>query len=359
MHPRFENWNLRETQDRFIGCLLGGAVGDALGAPLEFMSLDEICSRFGPEGIRDYAPAYGRRGAITDDTQMTLFTLEGMIRAANRSCDRGLCSVETIIYYTYLNWLMTQGVQPGRIKFPDRSNGWLYTIRDLHHRRAPGNTCLSALRSGEMGTVDHPLNDSKGCGGVMRAAPLALMPYDPFKTACGAAAITHGHPSGYLAAGVLAQVIREILEGADLPKAVQLACAELKQNKSHQECLLAVENAVELAAQDKPSPEAVESLGAGWVAEEALAMSIYCALVADDFASGVLLAVNHGGDSDSTGSITGNILGALLGKDAIPGYWLDELELRSTIEELALDAVRHIVISPDYDGRDFEKYPPN
>lgn len=64
-------------RDRYQGCLLGGAVGDALGAPLEFMRRSEILQAFGPKGITDLVPAYGKLGAITDDTQMTLFTAEG------------------------------------------------------------------------------------------------------------------------------------------------------------------------------------------------------------------------------------------------------------------------------------------
>jgi len=66
-----------DLADRFRGCLLAGAAGDTLGAPVEFMGLASIRDRFGPGGIRGLAPAYGREGgAITDDTQMTLFTAE-------------------------------------------------------------------------------------------------------------------------------------------------------------------------------------------------------------------------------------------------------------------------------------------
>jgi ADP-ribosylglycohydrolase len=87
-----------------------------------------------------------------------------------------------------------------------------------------------------------------------------------------------------------------------------------------------------------PSPEVIERMGGGWVGEEALAISLYCALVSqDDFARGVLLAVNHSGDSDSTGAITGNLLGLTLGVDAIPEKWLAELELREEIEAVAGD----------------------
>lgn len=76
----------RHTIDHYEGCLLGGAVGDALGAPVEFMSLDAILRKFGPSGITEYFPAFGKTGAITDDTQMTLFTAEGMLRVVTRGC---------------------------------------------------------------------------------------------------------------------------------------------------------------------------------------------------------------------------------------------------------------------------------
>jgi hypothetical protein len=67
--------------NRYVGCMLGGAVGDALGAPVEFMRLSEIRQRYGSSGIMDYDRVYGRVGAITDDTQMRLFSAEGLLRA--------------------------------------------------------------------------------------------------------------------------------------------------------------------------------------------------------------------------------------------------------------------------------------
>jgi ADP-ribosylglycohydrolase len=95
-------------------------------------------------------------------------------------------------------------------------------------------------------------------------------------------------------------------------------------------------------------------MGGGWVGEEALAISLYCALVAgDDFTHGLLLAVNHSGDSDSTGSITGNILGLRLGRQAIPERWLAELELRDVIETVAIDLARLDSDSPEF----ARKYP--
>jgi len=337
----------RNSEEHFSGCLFGGAVGDALGAPLEFMSLDQIRATFGSEGLTDFVEAYGKRGAITDDTQMTMFTAEGLLRGYCRWSHRGIASAAGMAHHAYLRWLKTQGQMSSHPAFAHATraneNGWLLGVQALHACRAPGNTCLSALRSSRMGTMEEPLNDSKGCGGVMRMAPVGLFFGDAnqaFETGCEFAAITHGHPSGYLAAGCFAAIISQLVAGADLAKAVECALDILKGKPRHEECADAVARAVEMASKGNPSPEAVESLGAGWVAEEALAISLYCALVeSDDFSRGLLLAVNHGGDSDSTGAITGNILGLLHGERAIPQRWLRRLELCEEIRELASDMI--------------------
>ena len=206
-----------------------------------------------------------------------------------------------------------------------------------------------------------PLNDSKGCGGVMRMAPVGLIRYGPlglgasFRLGCRLAAITHGHPSGYLAAGAFAATIWGIADGQPLAASLKAAMEELVEKPDHEECLSALERAIALAEEGGPPPERVESLGEGWVAEEALAIAVYCALVAGDgFARGVRLAVNHGGDSDSTGAIAGNLLGALLGEEAIPARWLDEIELRTEIATIADD----LRVQYREDREWSQKYPP-
>lgn len=115
----------------------------------------------------------------------------------------------------------------------------------------------------------------------------------------------------------------------------------LRGQPDHGEVARAVDAARTLAAAGRPTPERLETLGGGWIAEEALAIAICAALVAGDFADGVLLAVNHSGDSDSTGAIAGNLLGARLGIGAILSRWLEELELREAITRIAgdLDAI--------------------
>jgi len=336
----------RTVQGRFVGCLLGGAVGDALGAPVEFMKRSEILRRFGPNGITTYAPAYGGLGTITDDTQMTLFTTEGLLRAWVRGCFKGITTYPGVTAHAYLRWLKTQGERSRcEIDFGADEPGWLFQQRALHHRRAPGNTCLSALRA--MTFFGEPArNDSKGCGGVMRVAPVGLFawqfrneqsPQEVFSLGTELAALTHGHPTGQLTGGVLAVLILALADGATLPDALVTAKACLRLEPGHEETLDAIDLAEELATSELPQVEAIARLGQGWIAEEALAIAIYCALVARSFKHGVILAVNHDGDSDSTGAIAGNLLGAMRGVKAIPDEWLEPLELRDVITELAED----------------------
>lgn len=338
-----------EMQLLFRGCLLGGAVGDALGAPVEFLRRGEILRRFGPEGIRDMAPAYGRVGAITDDTQMALFTAEGVLRAYVRAATRGICSPPGVIAHAYQRWLHTQGgdndLQSGQL------DSWLLDYPALHSRRAPGLTCLSTLEA--LTRAGPPAkNDSKGCGGIMRVAPIGMLyaaithaepdsaaPHRAmaFDLGCEASALTHGHPTGQLAAGAFAAIVCAILQGMAINEASDQALELLGKRDHHEETSHAMREAMRLAIEAPRSAQALTSLGEGWIAEEALAIGLYCALCAEDFGSALMLAVNHDGDSDSTGLIAGSLLGAALGVEAIPPRWLEPLELRELIEEIADD----------------------
>ena len=338
-----------KIQAKFRGCLLGGAIGDALGAPVEFMTTAQIIHQFGPRGITDMVPAHGVLGAITDDTQMTLFTAEGLLRAYVRSQRRGVCHPPSLIDAAYRRWLHTQGEAPDVGAPPEQ--GWLIQQTALFARRAPGVTCLAALKAKrQLGKPAH--NDSKGCGGVMRVAPIGMMLQalsaesprfrdanlrQAFDLASQAAALTHGHPTGQLSAGVFAAIIFQLLEGQSLRESIEHALALLKERPHHEETAVAIQCAIELAEQRSSPDQALDRLGEGWIAEEALAIGLFCALVADDFESGVIMAVNHNGDSDSTGLIAGHLLGALHGINAVPGRWLKVIELLGVLETVADD----------------------
>ena len=357
--------------DRYRGCLIGGAAGDALGYPVEFMSLDSIISRYGQSGIISYELKNGI-AEISDDTQMTLFTATGLLLGITRARMRGISANPwDYVRYSYKDWYRTQTE-----KFPldGYHYSWLDDVPELFSRRAPGNTCLSALASDKPGTIEEPINNSKGCGGVMRVAPVGLYCgrlYDDISTAdyIGAetAALTHGHPLGYIPAAALTHIIAVIVHyGYSIEKAVNSMMEEMRISKypddTHTNDFLSLIVTAMQLAKDRniKDAEAISILGEGWVAEEALAIAVFCSLrYSDDFSKAITAAVNHSGDSDSTGAITGNIVGAYLGLHGIPDKYMKDLELKDIIMEIADDLFHDYRISEDGYKEDpewYEKY---
>lgn len=345
-------------KDKVLGCIVGGAVGDALGYPIEFNSYTDIVKHFGNQGVIEYV--YDK-GLISDDTQMILFTIEGLLKENDGKYpfeEMKICNDN--IYESYLGWLSTQMLpysQRKEFKNYDEDSVLLNT-EELYDLRAPGNTCLSALSSGKKGTVDNPINNSKGCGGVMRVAPIGVY----FKPntynnafvsliAGFASAITHGNQLGYLPAAVLACIINKILYyNTSLKDAVVesvMVVDKIYNHPSEMRVLRELLNdAFRLAENDKDDYKNITELsghkfnGGGWVAEETLAIAVYCALkYENDFEKAVVAAVNHDGDSDSTGAVTGNIVGAIVGYNNIPKRYIERLELRNLIEEMTLKLI--------------------
>lgn len=344
---------MERNRDRYRGCLIGGAIGDAMGNPVEFMSLNRIKEVYGVKGIKDLV-IIDHTAKITDDTQMTLFTSEGLLRARARRAEKETCDLKSVVYYAYQRWLYTQGYHKMYADWVYDS--YLLKYKELYHQRAPGHTCLSALKSGNIGTPEDSINNSKGCGAVMRMAPVGLLfdKYKAFQYGIEFGALTHGHPSGYLSAGALACLISCINEGQTLESSLASTLLELKKYRGYEECSLLLEKAADLADHNISSEEAIPILGEGWIAEEALAIAIYCALkYQDNFKAGVLAAVNHDGDSDSTGAIAGNLLGAHCGIEKIPKQWIKQIELKDLVLEISDDL--HMGYRNDEEWR--KKYP--
>ncbi|WP_323745589.1 ADP-ribosylglycohydrolase family protein [Arthrobacter gandavensis] len=332
-------------------CLLGGALGDALGYAVEFDSLDGIRARFGTAGLTDFSQL-DKPAPVSDDTQMTLYTVDGLVEVLQWAND-GVGADETAcLWLSYLRWLKTQGESlPANAPYqPDR---WIDAQDVLHHRRAPGNACLSGLLTGEMGTKQRPVNaGSKGCGTVMRSAPFGLLPYvsdeTVYKFSADGAALTHGHPSALHSAAVFSALIHDLLPSGAALEDAAAAAVERALASGVPELAERLAAAVRLAAEERAgraasAPDRMkDALGEGWVAEEALAIGLYAALAASDagtpqehFRRAVAVAVNHDGASDSAASMAGNILGVLYGTAALPADWLQAIDARETVEAMA------------------------
>lgn len=336
-------------QDRIRGSLIGGAIGDALGYPIEFFSsYAQILDEYGEQGITrlDTHSRWAHDGlaVFSDDTQMTLFTACGLLNAHHLGIDP-----LQAISHAYLEWLQTQqGTCQGMAEC------WIRDVPELNHRRAPGNTCITSMESISLG--HEPNNYSKGCGGVMRIAPIPLYAAvggrmtieEAARLAADAARLTHLHPMGYIPAALESCVIYRLAQDEHPTRdameqyicdACNIIAGLYSADPRHLVAMQRLaEQAMALAANDQTDVDNIASLGEGWVGEEAVAIGLYCALRHfSDFEQAMIAAVNHSGDSDSTGAIAGNILGAAVGHASIPDYYKSPLELHDLILHLADD----------------------
>ncbi len=371
-------------QDKIRGSLIGGAVGDALGYPVEFMSLQAIKRKYGEKGIRRYQD-FDRNGkaVVSDDTQMTLFTANGLLFGVTRLCAHGGlgAGLKDFVRYAYLDWLDTQA---GVDDYKANHYCWIRDIVELNVQRAPGNTCMSALRA--IKNHNEVRNNSKGCGGVMRVTPVGLMAAadeltkvkdysgndvsrrnwtekEVVRLGGDCAEITHKHSLGYLPAAFMAGLVYYILMYEEeitfdiIESFLGAVYADVKQEytsdreqQALDELWTLIEKAVNQAGDNTVLDEnAIPRLGEGWTGDEALAIAIYSTLKhLDSFEDAIAAAVNHDGDSDSTGAICGNLMGAIVGYDAIPSHYTRDLELKELILEIADDIVQGCTINEDH-----------
>ncbi|WP_119731054.1 ADP-ribosylglycohydrolase family protein [Thermomonospora amylolytica] len=323
------------------GCLFGLAYGDALGAPTEFMSMEQIRRHYGDMGPDDLP---GTPARVTDDTQMTIAVAEGLLSALEHP--------PFIPDLVLPRW---------RRHFID----WFH---DPENTRAPGNTCLRACRSLDDGVpwVKATVHGSKGCGANMRVAPVGLVPGLTDEQRAGAAqlqaALTHGHPTGLAASELTAFAVwwlREGMDPADLPGALRERCHEQRTvyhsrwlqdlwqqpavpdpqtfiSRGWDECLAVLDRLDAALARADRDADPCEITGAGWVAEEAMATGLLCFLL---FPGDPVAAIRRGaassGDSDSIACLAGAFAGAHLGMDAWPAEWAGRIEYAGDLARFA------------------------
>lgn len=381
---REEQLKLR-TKDRIRGSMMAGAAGDALGYTVEFMSRKSILAKYDNKGITKFDLTSDDKALVSDDTQMTLFTACGMLMGVTRGYMRGIGGQpEKYVDGAYLDWYYTQTGKKKKILTDDFHYTWLRDLPELAHRRAPGNTCLSACESLFQGKKVQ--NNSKGCGGIMRVAPMALLMagywsrggsfynVQQMDEAGGeVAAVTHKHPLGFLPSAMLTHLIYGVIRMEENEIKTNIADIALetidtldniyKGEYEEEKRYLAnlTRMAVTFAANGKSDAENIQVLGEGWTGEEAWAIALYCAVRhVESMEDAIIAAVNHDGDSDSTGAVCGNIMGAIYGYEAMKskrlfcpqGRELEQtLELSNIILTLADDLYSSCIIS-EYDPID-------
>ena len=318
------------TNDKILGCYWGLALGDALGMPVEFRSIENIRQIYGEDGIQNP----GKNAIWTDDTEMTIAVSKSLLELGKIEEIKDLN--EDIIGQTFaegfINWLNNPGY-------------------------APGVTTTGSVRfletHGPEKWKNAGKNDSKGCGTVMRAAPLgiwaanAVKPELPFtngvyhkllsKISQIQSEITHGHKAATAAALAGSYAVALAINGVSPDK--MITPIEQYCNKIHPNFQNAMQRLKKsLSKREKGIYEtdldALNYIGEGWVGEEAFTMALYSTIRSpNDLKNGLRISVNHGGDSVSVACIAGSILGALHGMSIIPKDWIIYLAERERLEK--------------------------
>ena len=297
------------SSDRAAAILYGLALGDALGAPVEFFTLPQIHAEYGTHGIQEPPnPAL-----YTDDTQMTLALTDGLLDAG---LDTPIDAQMQAVGSRFIDWLNS----------PDND-------------RAPGRTCISGVERYESGIRwdQAGLDHSKGCGSAMRVAAIGYF-YQHDETrlrevASSSSVITHRHPTAIAAAVAAAYAVKLALDGVPvgqfIPRIMQFTDAMSDEMDA---ALYRVGHVGAWADEEA----ALQHIGQGWVGEEAVALALYCIIrYPDDYTACMRRAANTNGDSDSIACIAGGIMSARLGFEAIPSTWRSRCENRDYLETLA------------------------
>ena len=339
-------------QNFYRGCLLGMAVGDAMGYTVDDRSLEQIRQDYGPEGLLGYDLVNGYAD-VSSYTQLAAFAGNGLLLGLTRGQMQGIMAP----YVRYIalaerEWSQTQRYSGN----PERSVCWVSRDRELRGRRCMDTRMLDTLSRGRPGSMEEPVNRFVTPGAVTVAIPVGMF-FNPLRTdreeidrlGAEAVALTHGAPQAFLSGGVLAHIIsRLIWDGPRSLKELVKESIEALQDgfgreyhRQANEVRDGLNMALRLAASHNVScSDAMEHLKCTTV-PEILAGAVYAALCYENnFDEAMITAVNHSGCSAAVGAVTGAILGAKLGEEAIPDFYLEPLETVELLRELADDMLQ-------------------
>ena len=332
------------VESRIIGSLLGGACGDALGYPVEHKSYSRIVSTFGEKGL-DHMETTDGVALITDDTQMTIYTAQGLLHAYEKGCDYAGTVQE--VHKSYLRWIssllhsdVASLYQNIYLKEELEEND-LLKYNGIDKKMCRGGSTFAALLSGEVYSVRYPAPEGVRCGTTMRSAPIGVYchktPPLAFQLGRDCAALTHGHSSAYLSAGTMCMLIALLINGEELELAIDQCLQYLLTQLDGLPLYNVLKKGVELSKHPQEHPLSdIKQIGLGWRADENLAIALYCCLrYRKNVKEALCACINHDGDSDSVAAVCGNILGAYVGKEGLPDEFVNVVQFADLLEDQA------------------------
>lgn len=344
--------NNEKYMDKFEGGIIGSAVGDAFGYPLMKLTFEEICETFEKKGAMELAVSRKTGTALlTEATQMSLFTADGILWAQNEHVSDENAAVANYVFYSYQLWLYMQTKTIAsreyewlfdKSKNPNMSS--LLKSKGLGRARRLNDININALLDADnnnYGTLNKRVNENTDAGAVKRVVPVGLFygqtPDMAFRMGCDIGAVTHSHPDGYLPCGVYAAIVAQLIGDKPIDEAVNDAMVILASYPDNDNTYQMLQSAVDMAGDEDIDPqEGIPELGDGFSAVSCLAIAVYSALLhQSNYKYAIELATNHDGDSAACGAITGGILGAWYGLKKLPKDWIKKVQYRSLLETVA------------------------
>ncbi len=347
----------------YRGCLLGLAVGDAMGYTVDEKTWEEICADYGPNGLLGYDLVNGCAD-VSAYTQLAAYSVNGLLMAVTRGRQDA--------YLRFLTTALREWARGQHFpRDPERSYCWIAKLDIMRRKHCRDIRMLTALGMERLGTPEAPLNRNNAPGALTVAAMIGLA-FDPKRMepqqvgelAAKAVALTHGDPETFLSGVVLAYCIAGIVQEPSQPLKEQFLQAISAMDGQFRETFpqtadvaAKLKLAISMAERDPElAREGMEALECD-TAVQCLGGAMYaCLMCREDFDATVILAVNHSGRSAATGALTGAVLGAKLGAQALPEFYLEGLEVVGTLEELAGDLCQGSPIMGLFDDDWDQKY---
>lgn len=355
---------MEEQLSYSCGCLLGLAIGDAMGCAADKKSWEQISEDYGPNGLLGY-DMQSDYAEISSYTQLAAFVCNGLLLNATRGQGDAHLRYITV---ALRDWARSQQF----LAVTEKTSCWMAQVASMRRRACMDTRMVDTLLKETLGTPEEPVNTFEGPAGITTAVPIGLF-FDPVRMdaheigelSVQTVAMLHGAPDAFLAGAVMAYAMAGIIQEPELPVKQQftqaLDAVRGQFGRQYPEGMQIVDSlmhkAFELAADGEITPLVAMTLLQCTTAAECLAGAVYaCMIHAGNFDEALIVAVNHTGRSAAVGALTGAIMGARIGKDALPSFYLESLEVEDVLMELNEDMVKRRQLTRIFDDDWDHKY---